>query len=367
MQVQRCPECGIRLKTNYCDVCMKKVPFSGAKMPGRYTDGSSAHRDEGHECISFDVPKKKQKPARPAKTAKVNTQKVKASAIIIAVLSLVSTLFGIIGDLIPDEPDYRYEDFIEVGEIGTENVPAIETVELYNDGAIIVTADFAALYYDDYTVFMTVMNESDSDIIVSTDLLSVNGYMHSSSLYAEADAGETVQESLQLYTWELDQACIDEVAEIAFHLNIYDQHDFSDIARSELITIETEIADTYEQPEFVDGWELYRDEDMVVRLVSTALYSNDCELLLHMENLSSQTIGVSVPDSAINGKPVDGSLWTMLRPGTKVLATVWLYDTEDISLDQFEEISLDLSLEYMKDWYVDSTRITNITFNPNTL
>ena len=193
------------------------------------------------------------------------------------------------------------------------NVPTFEPRELYNDGTIIVTADFADLYYDDYTVFMTVINESPSDIIVGTDLLSVNGYMHSSSLYAEVDAGEMVQDSLQLYTWELEQAGIEEVAQIAFQLTIYDQHDYSDIARTELITIETDIADTYEQPEFMDGWELYRDEDLAIRLVSTALYGNDCELLLHMENLTDQTIGVSVPEAAINGKPVDGSFWTMLR------------------------------------------------------
>ena len=369
MKIQRCPECGIRLKSSYCDICMKRVPFAGvgAKETRDPWDGSSAHRDEGHACIRFDIPEKKQKAARPAKTAKVSTQKVKISAIVLAMISLLSTLFGAIGDMIPDEPDHSYEEVIEAGETGAENVPAIEPVELYNDGAIIVTADFAALYYDDYTVFMTVINESDTDIIVGTDLLSVNGYMHPSSLYAEADAGETVQESLQLYTWELEQAGIEAVAQIAFHLMISDQQDYSDIARTERITIETDIADSYEQPQFMDGWELYRDEDLAVRLVSTALYSSDCELLLHMENLSNQTIGVSVPDAMINGKPVDGSFWTMLGPGTKALATVYLYDAENASLDQFEEISLDLHLEYMQDGYVDSTRITNITFNPNTL
>lgn len=371
MQIQRCPECGIRLKTNYCDVCMKRVPFKGmpAKQTFQHHDGSSAHRTErDHECVSFD--KKEKTPfSFPAKkkTAGGNKKATTVVAIVLAILGLLPTIFNVFEDMTGSEPvpEPEYQSVEVFAQDG--NVPAIQPTELYNDGAIIVTADFADLYYDDYTVFMTVINESPSDIIVGTDLLSVNGYMHSSSLYAEVDAGETVQESLQLYTWELEQAGIDEVAELAFYLNIYDQHDYEDIARSELITIETEIADSYVQPEFLDGRELYRDEDLAVRLVRTSLYSSDCELQLYMENLSSQTMGVSVPNSQINGQELDGSFWTILRPGTKVLTTLYLSDSEVDSLDSIEEISLDLNLEYMKDWYVDSTRIANITFNPNTL
>ena len=367
MEIQRCPECGIRLKTNYCDVCMKRVPFKGvpAKQTFQHYEGSSAHRTEkGHECVSFEEKKKKSFsfPAKK-KTAADNKKAISVLAIFVALLGLLPTIFGIFEDLTYAEP--VPEPMPVAPAYG--NVAAIEPTEIYNDGTITITADFADLYYDDYTVFMTVINESPSDIIVGTDLLSVNGYMHSSSLYAEVDAGAIVQETLQLSTWELEQAGIEEVAELAFYLNIYDQDDYADIARSELITIETEIADTYTQPEFLDGWELYRDQDLVVRLVSTALYGSDCELQLYLENLSGRTIGVSVPESAINGKPVDGSFWSVLRPDTKLLTSVYLYDAEDMSLDQIQEISLSLNLEYMKDWYVDATRIVGITFNPNTL
>ena len=55
MNVQRCPECGQRLNTNYCDICLRKVPFGGVKLgnrkdPWESRDGSSAHRmDRGQE------------------------------------------------------------------------------------------------------------------------------------------------------------------------------------------------------------------------------------------------------------------------------------------------------------------------------
>lgn len=366
MQIHRCPECGIRLNTNYCHICMKRVPLKGLpeKRTFQHREGSSSHRTEqGHECVSFDTDQtRKKKPLFPVQRKRTGKGAKKASivAIVVAAMSVISSLIGLAEDITGSEP-------VPEPMATAPAVSAIEPVEIYNDGAIVVTADFTDLSYGDYTVFMSVFNESPNDIIVGTDQLSVNGYMHASSFYAEVDSGDVVQSTLQLYTWELEQANIQEVAEIAFHLVIYDQQDYSDIARSGLITIETDIADSYEQPDFMDGWDLYRDEDLEVRLVSTALYANDCELLLYMENLSGQTMGVSVPESEINGKPVEGNLWTVLRPGTKVLATVYLYDGENASLDQFEEISLDLHLEYMVDSYVDATRTTNITFNPNAL
>ena len=60
MSVRRCPECGNRLTSNYCDICMRRVPFAGLRS-GRDLDPwdySSAHREEeDHECVSFDTPK----------------------------------------------------------------------------------------------------------------------------------------------------------------------------------------------------------------------------------------------------------------------------------------------------------------------
>lgn len=374
MEIQRCPECGIRLKTNYCDVCMKRVPFSGAKTAQRYANGSSAHRDEDHECVSFDIPEKKQKVfRRTTGKTKVNTKKVKISAIILAALSVISSLFGLVEDLIAEEPDYQYEEYVVAGESGAENVPGITPTELYNDGQIIVTADFAGLYYDDYTIFMTVINESVNDIIVGTDLLSVNGYMHSGSLYAEVGAGESVQESLQLYSWELETAGVEKVAKAEFYLNIFDAKDYDDIARSELITLETDIADTYEQPEFMDGWEIYRDEKLAIRLVSTGAYYGDCDVQLYIENLSDQTVSVSTSSVQVNGREADGNLWCTLRSGTRAISGVYLYDLTDEAgeaisgLEGIEEIALDLHIEYMEDWFVAETINETIAFNPNEL
>jgi len=365
MEIQRCPECGIRLKTNYCDVCMKRVPFKGvpAKQTFQHYEGSSAHRTEkGHECVSFD--RKEKKPfSFPAKkkTAADNKKAATVAAIIVAILGLVPTIFGIFEDLAYSEP---VPEPMPVAPVHG-NVAAIEPTEIYNDGAITITADFTDLYYDDYTVFMTVINESPSDIIVGTDLLSVNGYMHSGSLYAEVDAGEIVQETLQLYTWELEQAGIEEVAEIAFHLNIYPD-DFSDMVHSELITLRTDAFDTYEQPEFLDGWELYTGEDVQVRLVSYGDNGGNYDLQFYMENLSGDTVAVSTESIRVNGEETDGFLWETLRSNTRSRSEVFVSIPGIDHLDEIEEITFDLLIEHMDGYEITDSRTETILFTPNT-
>lgn len=362
MSIQRCPECGIRLNTNYCDICMKRVPFKGmpAKQTFQHMEGSSAHRMErGHECVSFEKEEKKRvKIPAPRKGTSVSKKKATSVlAIVVALLGLLPTLFGIVEDrsgaeAVPaPEPVAPYQG----------SVPAIEPCQIYNDGEIIVVVDCADLYYDDYTVFMTVVNESDEDIIVGTDLLSVNGFMHGSSFYAEVDAGSSVQESLQTYSWEMERDGIKEVAEIAFHLNIYPD-DFSDVVQSDLITLHTEAYDTYEQPPFPDGWELYRGEDVAVRLVSYGDNGGNYDLQFYMENWSEDTVSISTETIRINGEETDGYLWNTLRSDTCSRSEAFVSIPGTDHLEEIREITLDLLIEHVDIYEVTDSRTQTVTF-----
>ena len=392
MNVQRCPECGQRLKTNYCDICMRKVPFGGVKLsnrkdPWESRDGSSAHRMErGHECVSFgderkvtwagssahrmekghacvSFEKEANKPrTAPAKKQTPATAKKGATifAVILGLLSLLPTFFGLVEDLfaVDEIPVPPPETSIY------ENVPAIESREVYNDGEISVTVDHAQLYYDDYAVFMTVYNESDEDILVSSDLLSVNGYMHESGYFADVEAGSAVQEPLQLYTWELEEDGIQDVAEIAFYLNFYREDDYTDLARSELITLETELADTYIPPESPNGMDLYADEDVLVRLVSCSDNSENIALRFYMENLSGEDLSVSTPMFCINGEETGDYFWVTLRGGTRSVFEAYVGNSGTVQLQDLEEITMELLIEYLDGYEIVRSRSAVITFAP---
>ena len=365
MNVQRCPECGQRLQTNYCDICMRKVPFGGVKMrnrrdPWENRDASSAHRTErGHKCITFEKNEKKifSIPV-PKKTAADKKKATSVLAIVLAILSLLPALFGLVEDMSFSEPapqpeplPGQYEGF----------VPAIEPGEIYSDGGVSVIVDCVDLYYDDYTVFMTVVNESQEDIVVGTDLLSVNGFMHQSSFYAEVEAGSSVQESLQIDSWEMERDGIQEVAEIAFFLNIYPDN-FSDMKQSELITLRTDAANLYEQPAFMDGWELYRGEDVAVRLVSYGDNGGNYDLQFYMENWSEDTVSVSTEAIRINGEETDGYLWETLRSDTCSRSEAFVSIPGIDHPDEIKEITFDLLIEHIDGYEITDSRTETVTF-----
>lgn len=361
MSIQRCPECGIRLKSSYCDVCMKRVPFKG--MPVQQTfrprDASSAHRtEERHTCVSFGEDKKKPAQVHQKKQAAFSGKKPAAIvAIVLALVSLLPSLFGVIQDVADEEPAPEPESVV-VGD-----VPAIEPQQLYNDGKVIIVADYAARYYDDYTVFMTVVNESEEDIVVFTDLLSVNGFMQNSTFYAEVEAGESVQESLQIYSYERERDGIEEVAEIAFYFDIYPEN-YSEQTRSDLITLTTEAADTYEQPPFLDGWELYTGEDVTVRLVSYGDNGGNYDLQFYMENLSEDTVSVSTESIRVNGEDTDGYLWQTLRSDTCSRSEMFASIPGIDNLDEINEMSIDLLIERMDGYEIIDSRTETVTFVP---
>lgn len=376
MEIQRCPECGQRLETNYCDICMKKVPFRGQKVR-RHTDPwdtSSAHRSEkDHECVSFDMEQSKAKPVKkvtfPQKKTTVKPQKAKAVAIVVAVLSLLPAFFGILEDVTDigaaPEPEYNYEAYVEA------DVPQIAPAELYNDGEIQITVGSAGEYYGDYAVSVMIQNDSDQDVIVSTDLLSVNGYMVDCSLYADVPEGDSQQTFLQLDSYALEPAGITDIAEIAFYLDIYDSQTYEDIAVTDLITLETDIADGFVQPVDDSGWEMHVDDNlrMVCQGAEISPYG-ECDLQFYLENLSDEIVSVSTEGIWINGEEVPGFLWDILRPETRAVDSLCIYDLEELEITQLGQIN-EIYIEYMVEYYQDDQIVDTVycstRFNPNDL
>jgi len=374
MQVQRCPECGIRLTTNYCDICMRRVPFKGvpAKTTFQHVEGSSAHREENHECISFDKPEKKPKVTirtlqtnRKKFAPKAKTTKVAAVGVIIAALSIITSVFGIVGDLIEDDPvpDYNYEAYAEDAQ-----VPQITPMEIFNRDGIVVTADSAGLYYDDYTVSMTVQNNTDMDLTANSQLMSVNGYMVDSGFLADVAAGQTGQVLLQLDSYELETMGITKVGEIAFYLNFYDADEYDDIATSDLITLRTDAAGDMAAAAEVSGEELYHQDGVRILLQEVAMSSyGDCDIAVYIENQSGRTVSVSSDVIKLDGQEISGFLWDTLRPDTRTFDSAYLYDLDELEIEelsQIGQITMELVIEFYDGWYVEDTVYETVTFTP---
>lgn len=380
MQVKRCPECGNRLTTNYCHLCMKRVSFFSQKGE----DASSCHREEGHTCVSFEMPEEAPEKirfpkvictpgdsGRREKSERTGKKKLVSVAVVVAVLWVLSSVFGAMEYAFEEalEPEIHYEAFIQAGGAGAEDVPGIVSVEIYNANDIVITVDGAGLYYDDYAIAVTIENGSDQDITVSSNLLSVNGYMStSSSLFEQVEEGQTDQAFLELYSYDLENAGIKQVAQVEFYLDIYDSDEYTDIDQTGLITLQTQVAGDYVQPVDDSGWELYNDGGvrMVVRGDTLSAYG-DYTVTLFMENSTDYTVCLSDSRMLINGQETDGLLWTTMRPHTRAIDRLYFSDLEELGISdisQIEELTVDLTVEYMDDWETVETKTDTLTFTP---
>ena len=387
MYVQRCPECGKRLNTNYCDICMKKVPFGGVKLANRRDPwdssvGSSAHRREkGHECVSFDYDKKPKKTTFRSyrKTAVPNKKGASVVAIILAVISLLPALFGLFeeaADSVPaPEPEYNIHDgFVEAGSLGAENLPNVIAGEIYNANGIRITADTAGLSYGEYSVFMTIYNDTDQNISISIDLISVNDYMISYGLYQDVKAGKSAQTYLTLYSHELEKTPITKVSDVTFALDIYEERSFEQLVCDEMVTIKTDYDGSAEPEPNVSGMELYYDGSLCVFLSGVSLSdSGDCQLDLYMENLSGSPVNIYSGAVWVNGEEVSGYLGKTLFPETRAIDRGYIYELDErvdldiAELSQIQEITIELYAEYMDGWDIVETISEKITFEPGAI
>ena len=383
MSIQRCPECGQRLKTNYCDICMRKVPFGGVRQVARkdpwdIKDGSSAHRREkGHECVSFDMEKKPKTTFRSyRKSNTVNKKGASVVAIILAILSLLPALFGLVEEAVESvpapEPQYNVSDgFVEAGATGAENVPNVITGEVYNDNGVRIHVDTAGLSYGDYVIYFTIYNDTDRKLGISGDMVSINGYMLPFGFYHDIKAGKSAQTSLAFYSYELEKAGITQISDVTFALSAYENNNYEPIFSNELVTLQTTVEVAAESAVDVSGLELYNDGDIRIVLtdVSMPLYG-ECQLDLYMENFSDRPVNVFSAGAAVNGETVAYSMWSSLRSDTRAITSGYLYELNAMEIEevsQIEEITLELYVEYLDGVHVAQTISEAVTFDPNAI
>lgn len=234
-----------------------------------------------------------------------------------------------------------------------EAVTIAETV-LYDADGVKVTATGLEEGWMGPEVKILVENSSEQNVLVTTDALSVNGYMAPfSSLYAEVAAGKKSNETLSLLSSELERSGISTIAELQFFIEVKDADTWDPIAASELITLSTSAAG-FEQPVDDSGELLYDDKG--IRIICKGLKQDviwDGTIVFFMENHSGQPITVSAENVSVNGFMEDAGLWSDLRDGTRIIDGMSLLDLSDLeleSIDQVENIEFNLRIINSDNW-----------------
>lgn len=245
--------------------------------------------------------------------------------------------------------------------------PVLEQMEIYNDKGVVVTVNGLEDGLFGPEISVTVENNSDKNVIVSTQELSVNGYMFSSSgMFADVAAGKKAKESLNLMNSEMDSAGVDTVAEVSFWLKVYDSDSYQDIAESDLITLRTSVADTYVQPVDDSGQLIYSDHD--IRVICKGLKDDsiwDGTVVFYIENNSGESISIYTEDVSINGFMVSDSMWADLRPGTRSVEGMYLLSLEEADVESIADVeTVEFSLKIINEKWreIDKTDPIELTF-----
>lgn len=244
----------------------------------------------------------------------------------------------------------------------------LESQEIYSQDGVTITTGEISDGLIGPEIAVTVVNDSEQNVMISSDLLSVNGFMCSTSgLYVQVAAGKSANAELTLYSYELEQAGIETVMDVAFTLSLYDSDSYEEIAATDLITLSTSASGTEEQAVDESGDVVYEDND--IKIICRGLSDDtlwDGEVVFLLENDSSQTVYVSAENVSVNGFMEDVSLWVGLRSGTKAVDGMTLLDLEDLaleSLDEVESIEFTLRISDAETWEdIDSTEPITLTF-----
>ncbi len=103
-----------------------------------------------------------------------------------------------------------------------------------SDGVKVISKGYVK---KDNTVSVLIVNDSDRDIIVSTDDFSVNGFMVDGGLWQEVVRNKLANDELYISDSDLKKNGIETVEDMEFTISIIDLNNFSTITQSSPITI----------------------------------------------------------------------------------------------------------------------------------
>lgn len=232
-------------------------------------------------------------------------------------------------------------------------ITVAETV-LYDVDGVKVTATGYEEGWTGPEIKILVENNSDKNVLITSDSVSANGYMMPyAALYAEVAAGKKANETLSLMSSELDRSGIEVLAELQFYLQIQDPETWETVATSELLTLTTSAA-PYDQPVDDSGDVLYDSNG--IRIICKGLKQDiiwDGTVVFYMENNSGKEISVYAENVSVNGFMQDVGLWSDLRPSTRLIDGMSMIDLSDLeieSIDQIENIEFNLRVVDANTW-----------------
>ncbi len=216
-------------------------------------------------------------------------------------------------------------------EDSKEAVTVAEQV-LYDANNVKITA--TGLSEDDSwfgtSLTLLIENNSDQSLTIQARDANVNGYMVNTSMSANVAAGMKANDSLIFETSGLEECGIEQIATMEFSFTMLNSDTFETVFDSDMITVNTSIAEGYTQT-YDDSGNVLLDANGI-KIVGKGLSTDDSfwgpGVILYIENNSDQNITVQTRDTSVNGFMVTSTISESVLVGKKAITAVQFYDTD---------------------------------------
>jgi hypothetical protein len=215
---------------------------------------------------------------------------------------------------------------------------------LYDENNIKITAKGIEDGWLGTELKLLIENNTDKSITVQARNANVNGYMVDTMMSADVAAGKMTNDSLTFETSGLKECGIENIATMEFYFYIFDAETWDEIVSTDVITVETSIADGYVQ-EYDDSGEVLVDT-AGVKIVGKGLSVDDSfwgpGVILYIENNTDKDITVQVRDVSVNGFMVDSTMSEDVVAGKKAMSAVQFFssDLEENSIEDITDVEL---------------------------
>lgn len=192
-------------------------------------------------------------------------------------------------------------------------------------------------------VKLLIENDGSKDVGIGVDALIVNNYMITDLFSTTVAAGKKANETLELYSSQLEAAGIENIGQIEIYMHTFDPETYMTETKFDKITIQTSAFPQMDVVAMDDGIELLNQDG--VRIVGK--YVNDDSfwgkaILLYLENNTGKNIGVTCDDMSINGFMVTPVFSATIYDGKMSIDEITLFSSEleENGITEVEEVEL---------------------------
>lgn len=231
---------------------------------------------------------------------------------------------------------------------------SIEEQVLYDENDIKITATGIEDGWLGTELKLLIENNTDQSITVQAKNANVNGYMVTTMMSADVAAGKKANDSLTFETSGLKECGIDSIATMEFAFHIFDAESWDDIVDTDMIKIETSIAESYTQT-YDDSGEVLVDSNGI-KIVGKGLSADDSfwgpGVILYIENNTDQDVTVQTRDVSVNGFMTEASMSEDIVAGKRAISAVQFYssDLEENSIEDITDVELYFHIFDLESW-----------------